>query len=154
MTVNNEIGTIQPISEIAEIFMGDEKNFLSGVARDGVVEIIPDIERDRRYVPIATSARSAVAAPLTAGKLILGVIVLEDNRTNAYRTFRKGDEGAWTAKVVGADAAPACTATRRGGRCSAAAAEGEGTDQQEGEHAHGRLRTRLAARRETQQRRR
>lgn len=26
-------------------------------------------------------------------------------RTNAYRTFRKGDEGAWTAKVVGADEA-------------------------------------------------
>lgn len=26
-------------------------------------------------------------------------------RTNAYRTFRKGDEGAWTAKVVGADGA-------------------------------------------------
>jgi len=26
-------------------------------------------------------------------------------RTNAYRTFRKGDEGAWTAKVVGTDGA-------------------------------------------------
>ncbi len=26
-------------------------------------------------------------------------------RTHAYRTFRKGDEGAWTAKVVGADGA-------------------------------------------------
>lgn len=26
-------------------------------------------------------------------------------RTHAYRTFRKGDSGAWTAKVVGADGA-------------------------------------------------
>lgn len=26
-------------------------------------------------------------------------------RTNAYRTFRKGDDGAWTAKVVAADGA-------------------------------------------------
>ena len=26
-------------------------------------------------------------------------------RTHAYRTFRKGDDGAWTVKVVGADGA-------------------------------------------------
>jgi hypothetical protein len=26
-------------------------------------------------------------------------------RTNAYRTFRKGDEGAWTVKVLAADGA-------------------------------------------------
>ena len=32
-------------------------------------------------------------------------------RTHAYRTFRKGDEGGWTAKVVGADGAELGSAT-------------------------------------------
>jgi hypothetical protein len=32
-------------------------------------------------------------------------------RTNAYRTFRKGDEGAWTVKVLAADGAELGTAS-------------------------------------------
>jgi hypothetical protein len=32
-------------------------------------------------------------------------------RTHAYRTFRKGDEGSWTVKVMGADGAELGTAT-------------------------------------------
>jgi hypothetical protein len=32
-------------------------------------------------------------------------------RTNAYRTFRKGDEGAWTVKVLAADGADLGTAS-------------------------------------------
>ena len=32
-------------------------------------------------------------------------------RTNAYRTFRKGDEGSWTVKVVAADGAELGTAS-------------------------------------------
>jgi hypothetical protein len=32
-------------------------------------------------------------------------------RTNAYRTFRKGDEGEWTVKLIGAEAAELGSAT-------------------------------------------
>ncbi len=77
-------GTEQPLSEISEVYQGDESNFLSIVAEGGQTLIIPDLEREKRYLPISMHARSAIAAPLIAGSQMVGVMSIESSRLDAY----------------------------------------------------------------------
>lgn len=83
-------GSEQPLSEIAEIYISDEQNFLSIAVAGRQAMIIDDIEAESRYLPISTYARSAVVAPLIAGNDMVGIIVLEDRHPAAYtdRTVR------------------------------------------------------------------
>ncbi len=77
-------GSDQPLSEIAEIYMGDEGNFLTNIVRYRETQLIEEIESEGSYLPISTDARSAIAAPFVSGNIAIGVIVLEDSRPNFY----------------------------------------------------------------------
>jgi GAF domain-containing protein/CheY-like chemotaxis protein/HAMP domain-containing protein len=77
-------GTEQPLSEIAEVYLGDSNNLLAIIATDMEPMIVTDAEAESRYLPIIPSARSAVAVPMTSGNQVVGVIVMEDSEPNAY----------------------------------------------------------------------
>jgi hypothetical protein len=60
------------------------------------------------WVKVAGAADSAITVAFSKGDRITKQelkVPRSPYRTNAYRTFRKGDEGAWTVKVLGADGA-------------------------------------------------
>ncbi|MBZ0286380.1 MAG: GAF domain-containing protein, partial [Anaerolineae bacterium] len=77
-------GSSQPLTEIAEIYVGDEQNILASIATDLDPVVVMDIEEEPRYLPITSTARSAVAVPMTAGNQVVGVIAMEDDRPNAF----------------------------------------------------------------------
>ncbi|MBZ0285688.1 MAG: GAF domain-containing protein [Anaerolineae bacterium] len=77
-------GSSQPLSEVAEIVVGDPQNFIGMMAQDMTARIVTNVEQESRYLPISASARSAVAAPMVAGNQLVGVIALEDDRPNSY----------------------------------------------------------------------
>lgn len=77
-------GSNQPLTEIAEIYIGDEHNILASIANDLDPVVVTDIEDEPRYLPVTSTARSAVAVPMTAGNQMVGVIAMEDDRPNAY----------------------------------------------------------------------
>jgi signal transduction histidine kinase/CheY-like chemotaxis protein len=76
-------GSDQPLTEIAEIYIGDEHNLLASIAKNLETVVVDDIEEEPRYLPITSSARSAAAVPLTAGNQMVGVIAMEDARPHA-----------------------------------------------------------------------
>ena len=79
-----QVGSNQPLSEMPEIQLNDRQHFVSVVADEGRPQIINDIEQEPTYLPIASSTRSATIVPMTSGNSLTGVLVLEDDRLNAY----------------------------------------------------------------------
>jgi GAF domain-containing protein/CheY-like chemotaxis protein len=77
-------GSDQPISELSEIYVGNQDNILSQVANNLKAVIIPNVEEERRYLPVSIIAQSALAIPMTASNQIVGVLALEDSRAEAY----------------------------------------------------------------------
>ncbi|MBL8162400.1 MAG: GAF domain-containing protein [Anaerolineae bacterium] len=78
-------GSRQPLSEVADVLVGDPQNYIGTVAAEGEAQIIGNIEREPRYLPITASARSALVAPMLSGTHLVGVIALEDDRINGFR---------------------------------------------------------------------
>jgi GAF domain-containing protein/CheY-like chemotaxis protein len=77
-------GTSQPLSEVAEVYLDDELNLLAQAARTRDSVITGDLARHAGYVPIASTARSMVAVPLTAGGNIVGIISMESLELHAF----------------------------------------------------------------------
>ncbi|MEZ4671383.1 MAG: GAF domain-containing protein [Anaerolineae bacterium] len=78
------VGSQQPLSELSEILVGTSNNLLSQLAVDFTPRLITNLAEEPSYLPISTQARSVVAAPMIASNAILGILVLESNRPNAY----------------------------------------------------------------------
>ena len=77
-------GSSQPLTEIAEVYMGDENNILAKIASNLEPVVVTDIEEESHYLPVTSTARSAVAVPMTAGNQMVGVIAMEDERPGAF----------------------------------------------------------------------
>ncbi len=74
-------GTEQPLTEIEEIRL-DGEHLLADVARQRQPYVVERV--GERYLPVVDGARSAVVLPLVAAGDLIGLIVMEDRRTNAY----------------------------------------------------------------------
>lgn len=86
--------------------LGIEKFELTGESSDFKVAPDTKIHAWVRVTGITEGAVTVVFAK--AGKEVSKQelkVAHSPYRTHAYRTFRKGDDGAWTVKVVGADGA-------------------------------------------------
>lgn len=86
--------------------LGIEKYELTGAAADFKVAPDTKIYAWAKVTGITDGAVTAVF--LKDGKEVAKQelkVPHSPYRTHAYRTFRKGDDGAWTVKVVGADGA-------------------------------------------------
>ncbi len=79
-------GSEQPLSEIAEVYLGDESNLLASIAKQLEPVIVEDIDTESKYLPITSSARSAVAVPLASGNQMVGVIAMEDIEAKGVRS--------------------------------------------------------------------
>ena len=77
-------GSDQPISEITEIPEGDSENILSMVMDSFQSMIIPNIDKEVRYLPIDPMSKSALIIPFNNGMELIGLIVSEDLHPNAY----------------------------------------------------------------------
>lgn len=77
-------GSEQPLSEIEEIRTDDESKLVSVVSRNLQPFVIDNVSNEPRYLPVMSEARSAVILPLTSVNELIGLIVLEDERTNAF----------------------------------------------------------------------
>lgn len=77
-------GTRQPISEIAEVRLDTPNNMLVDVATTLEPMVINHIEDESTYLPIASEARSALIMPISTGNELVGLLVMEDHRRNAY----------------------------------------------------------------------
>lgn len=77
-------GSEQPLSEIERIHLDDETNLISDIGRNMKPFVIDNIANEPRYLPVVSGARSAVILPMTSANELIGLIVLEDARANAY----------------------------------------------------------------------
>jgi GAF domain-containing protein/DNA-binding response OmpR family regulator len=77
-------GINQPISELSEVKLGDAENLIGIVGSTLQSQIVPNIEKEVRYVAIATDAKSAIVVPIGSGAELVGLLVMEANTLNAY----------------------------------------------------------------------
>ncbi len=76
--------TRQPLSEVSEVEIGDAENLLGIVSSTLQPQIVYNVEREVRYNPIAPNAKSAIAVPITSGASLIALLVLEDDKVNAF----------------------------------------------------------------------
>jgi len=63
---------------------GDAENMLGMVSATLQAEIINNIDQEVRYNPVHPAAQSAILVPITSGANVIGVIVMESYRVNAF----------------------------------------------------------------------
>ena len=78
-------GSNQPLSEVEKVAIGDAENLLGVIAEDMSPILIADTREEPTYLPLVSSARSAIIVPQTSGEEIIGLLVLESNKVNNYR---------------------------------------------------------------------
>jgi signal transduction histidine kinase/DNA-binding response OmpR family regulator len=77
-------GSDQPLSEIEEVRLDDSERLISEISRNKKAFVIDNVGAEVRYLPIVSSAKSAVMLPMVSANELIGLIVLEDSRPNAY----------------------------------------------------------------------
>jgi GAF domain-containing protein/CheY-like chemotaxis protein len=80
------VGTSQPVSELAEVKIGDAENLIGIVGSTMQSQIVPNIDKEVRYLPIAPDSKSATVVPIASGSELVGLIALESSSLNAYTT--------------------------------------------------------------------
>jgi signal transduction histidine kinase/DNA-binding response OmpR family regulator len=77
-------GAEQPLSEISEVRVNDPHNLIGVVSAELQPMIIGQTADEPRYVPIVTTAQSAMIVPLSSVGQVIGLINMEDSRPHAY----------------------------------------------------------------------
>ncbi len=77
-------GSLQPLSEVEEVMIGDQENVIGSASADLTPTIVNDVRKEPRYLPLVPEARSAIVVPLNSAGEAIAVVVMEANRTNAY----------------------------------------------------------------------
>ena len=57
------------------------------VIEDGEFIYVPDVEKDSRYLAVGYKAASELAVPITSGERVIGVLVADSMRINAFSPF-------------------------------------------------------------------
>ena len=69
---------------ISSIEVGDTEQIIGIVSGSMQPQIIHNIKHEHRYQPISPGCRSAVVLPITSSSTLVGILVLENTRLNAY----------------------------------------------------------------------
>jgi GAF domain-containing protein/DNA-binding response OmpR family regulator len=77
-------GADMPLSELSEVRLSDTRLRLAESAVEQRPLLISDVQKERGYVPVIESARSAMIVPLTVGASLVSVITVESNYQSAY----------------------------------------------------------------------
>jgi phosphoserine phosphatase RsbU/P len=72
------------VERVHDMTLRVERGILGWVAREGRGLIVPDVDKDPRYVRARTTTRSEMAAPLTYEGEVIGVFNLESDRRSAF----------------------------------------------------------------------
>jgi GAF domain-containing protein/DNA-binding response OmpR family regulator len=78
------VGTPQPVSELSEVRIGDAENLIGIVGSTMQSQIVPNIDKEVRYLPIAPGSKSAIVVPIASGSELVGLIALESRNLSAY----------------------------------------------------------------------
>lgn len=74
------------IEALPSIELGDSEHMVGMVASSLQSQIIPNIDREIRYQALSSKSRSAVLMPIVAANQMVGIIVMENHRLNAFST--------------------------------------------------------------------
>ncbi|MCC6804188.1 MAG: GAF domain-containing protein, partial [Anaerolineae bacterium] len=77
-------GSNQPLSELSEVRLESPNNLIADAARMRRSIIIDNVHTKPDYLPVVTSARSAIIVPLVAGAQLVCLVALENNEFAAY----------------------------------------------------------------------
>jgi PAS domain S-box-containing protein len=77
-------GSAQPLSELADISLDDDRNLISVVANSRRPRILSDAAAEPDYFAAISDARSAVIVPLTASDQLVGLIAVESDQPSAF----------------------------------------------------------------------
>lgn len=70
--------------KVESVEVGNAENIIGMVGSTLQSQLIPNVERDVRYYPFSDKARSAVVVPISSGSQLIGLVVLESLRLNAF----------------------------------------------------------------------
>ena len=77
-------GSKQPLSEISEVNLEDQENLVGVVGRTFKSQLLGNIDNEPRYLSIVPASSSAMIVPIRAGGKLIGLIVVEHERNNAF----------------------------------------------------------------------
>ncbi len=77
-------GSDQPLEEISEIRLDTAQNIIASVATNRRPVILNDVINETMYIPVVSSARSAIVVPLTSGMELVGLIAMESEREGSF----------------------------------------------------------------------
>jgi GAF domain-containing protein/DNA-binding response OmpR family regulator len=77
-------GTTMPLSEISQVRMDDPGSLLAEAAASRRPILIDNVSSEPRYLSIIPDAQSAMLVPLTFGADLVALIVVEDEKLNAF----------------------------------------------------------------------
>ncbi|MGB7337681.1 MAG: GAF domain-containing protein [Phototrophicaceae bacterium] len=84
-----EIGTIATdnailVNHVESVEVGDAESLIGIVSHQVKPQIIPNTRHEHRYQALTTTCQSAIVLPIQSGTTMVGVLVLESHRLNAY----------------------------------------------------------------------
>ena len=77
-------GSDQPLSEISEIVVGNAENLIGLAGSTLNSQLIPNINREVRYLSITPTSSTAMVVPISTGNKLIGLIVVEHTRISAF----------------------------------------------------------------------
>jgi len=77
-------GIEQPLSEITDVSLDDAENLVGLVGSTLQPQIIPNVQREMRYMPVSSVAESAAIVPISSGSELVGVFVAERDEPDAF----------------------------------------------------------------------
>jgi GAF domain-containing protein/CheY-like chemotaxis protein/anti-sigma regulatory factor (Ser/Thr protein kinase) len=77
-------GLTAPLNTLTEIKVGDAENLIGLASSTLQAQIVNNIEEEIRYLPLTDDSRSAIITPIIGLNKVIGMIVMESDRTYAY----------------------------------------------------------------------
>ncbi|MCS6836902.1 MAG: GAF domain-containing protein [Anaerolineae bacterium] len=77
-------GQGQPLSELAEVALNDSENLVAIAAIGLQPTNVRNVEKEVRYQPIASNARSAILIPVASANELVAMLLLESAQLNAF----------------------------------------------------------------------
>ncbi len=89
--INDDTGDVDSITSVgydkileADLHLKLGQGLVGSVARSGVAEVVPDTERDDRYICARPETRSEIVIPVQSDNKLVGVLNLENDHLEAF----------------------------------------------------------------------
>jgi GAF domain-containing protein/DNA-binding response OmpR family regulator len=78
------VGSESPLDELEEVRLDNPDNLISLVASNKQPFIVSSLADENRYIPVHADTQSLAMVPLVFSNQLVGMIILEDDRPNAF----------------------------------------------------------------------